>query len=262
MSIDAPVHVAGRNLSLVWAEALLHVFDGAASRRPPLVVSIGGFGAAPEEDVELRSAVEAALDATNRNRIDSTALTIFPYKPWVRKGRPPYRDYRSFCIERLLPRLKTLDQRNRNGTYFQRMMAYTGYHRGGESCVDQLGEIIELLRDSRRWRESALQIACFDPAKDHTGQPVKGFPCLQQVGLSYGDDNDFALNAFYPTQYIFDRAYGNYLGLCHLGLLLAHESGRSFRRLNCFIGKPELGDVNKGDVRTLAALCRRKIESP
>lgn len=126
--------------------------------------------------------------------------------------------------------------------------------RDGVRVVNQLQFVIDLLKRDRRPRESALQITCFDPAKDHTGQPVRGFPCLQQVSIAYDDDGRLAVNAFYPMQYIFDRAYGNYLGLCHLGEFLAHETQLRFSRLTCFIGKPELGEPNEHAARTAAGV--------
>jgi thymidylate synthase len=156
-------------------------------------------------------------------------------------------------VKRFFPRLKACDARNRFGTYFERMMNYTGQLGGERKTVDQLGFVINLLRKSQRWpRPSALQMSCFDAAKDHTGQPVRGFPCLQQVGLSHDGDNSIAVHALYPTQYIFDRGYGNYLGLCHLGSYIAHQTGLQFARLICYIGEPHLGDVNKRDLADLA----------
>jgi hypothetical protein len=140
------------------------------------------------------------------------------------------------------------------------MMNFTGQRGGQAKTVDQLGFIINLLRNSQRWpRQSALQLSCFDPAKDHTGQPVRGFPCLQQVGLSHDADNRIAVHAFYPTQYIFDRGYGNYLGLCHLGSYIARQAGLQFVRLNCYIGEPQLGDVNKTDLAQLARLVDQRL---
>ena len=107
----------------------------------------------------------------------------------------------------------------------------------------------------------SLQISCFDPAKDHTGQPVRGFPCLQQISISYDDDGGLAVNAFYLMQYIFDRAYGNYLGLCHLGEFLAHETDLRFSRMTCFIGKPELGDVPKRDLAALVEIASDAVKA-
>jgi thymidylate synthase len=140
------------------------------------------------------------------------------------------------------------------------MMNFTGQHGGELETVDQLGFIIRLLKNSPKWpRQSALQLSCFDPAKDHTGQPVRGFPCLQQVGLSHDGDKRIAVHAFYPTQYIFDRGYGNYLGLCHLGSYIAHQTGLQFARLNCYVGEPRLGDVNKRDLTGFAELLDQQL---
>src|ERR1700721_4173834 len=188
-------------------------------------------------------------------------MTIFPYDLWQLRGCPPYEDFHQLCVRRFFPRLKACDSRNRLGTYFERMMNYTGVRKkDAYRTEDKLGFIINLLKNSDRWpRQSALQISCFDPAKDHTGQPVRGFPCLQQVGLSHDGDKCIAVHAFYPTQYIFDRAYGNYLGLCHLGSYIANQSGLRFVRLNCYIGEPHLGDVNKRDVADLASAVEERL---
>jgi len=110
---------------------------------------------------------------------------------------------------------------------------------------NQLRHIVEIWdRDrqkGRRPRRSALQVSCFDPVKDHNGAALGGFPCLQQLSIDYDDSDGIILNAYYPTQYMFDRAYGNYLGLCHLGQFIATELNQRFVRLNGFIGSPEIG---------------------
>jgi hypothetical protein len=260
MSTDTPILISATNLSLAWARAFLRVAELGHRSLKPMLITVGGFKAPlPPEHDGIRTALDARLLALDKNSIDVTAMTIFPYKPWIRRQMPNHSAFRAFCIDRFLPRLKRLNAANQKGTYFERMMAYTGHRRDGIHSVDQLEFVIGLLGGNRRSRESALQIGCFDPAKDHTGQAVRGFPCLQQVGISYGDDETIAVNAFYPTQYIFDRAYGNYLGLCQLGHYLARETGLTFARLNCFVGKPELGKVNKRDMRSLATLCASAI---
>jgi thymidylate synthase len=128
---------------------------------------------------------------------------------------------------------------------------------------NQLKHIVEIWhrdgKNHKRPRQSALQVAIFDPTKDHTGQPVRGFPCLQQVSFSYDDDGGLAVNAYYPTQYMFDRAYGNYLGLCHLGDFMAHEMGLNLVRFTCYIGHPELGKKTKTALRNLARTVQELI---
>lgn len=261
MSVLAPVVIDSPNVSLAWSGALLHAYDNPQRTLAPAVVSISDFQSPlPDEDPDIRSAADIALAHCGKNSVRVSGMLIFPYDIWCRRGKPRCDKYNEFCIKQFLPRLKALDQRNRLGTYFERMMDYSGEKQGNSHTVDQLSFVINLLRNRRRrWpRRSALQIACFDPAKDHTGQPVRGFPCLQQVSISHDGDRRIALNAFYPTQYVFDRGYGNYLGLCHLGAFIAHETGLEFGRLNCFIGRPELGNISKSKLRDLVQIVRAR----
>jgi hypothetical protein len=56
---------------------------------------------------------------------------------------------------------------------------------------------------------------------------------------------------FYPTQYIFEKAYGNYLGLCQLGTFIAHEIGVSLEGIRCFVNHPVAGNPRKTNLRDL-----------
>ena len=261
MSVNRPVVIDAPNLSVAWGWALLHAFNSTERTRAPLVLSVSGFsGTLPPEDPQVRSAVDKALTRADKNSVSVSGMMIIPYDMWCRRGRPPCEQFCDLCVKRLLPRLKKRNRLNRHGTYFERMMAFTGERNGRVKMVSQLSFVVGLLKGRRRWpRESALQLACFDPAKDHTGAPVRGFPCLQQVSLSHDRANRFAVNAFYPTQYVFDRGYGNYLGLCHLGAFIAHETNLVFSRLNCFVGDPQLGDVTKSDIHRLVDFVRSRL---
>lgn len=55
------------------------------------------------------------------------------------------------------------------------------------------------------------------------------------------------VNAFYATQQIFDKAYGNYLGLAQLGAFMAHEMGMPLARLNVMVGVAKLERIAKSD---------------
>lgn len=82
------------------------------------------------------------------------------------------------------------------------------------------------------------------------------------MSFSYDEADQLAVNAYYPTQYIMDRAYGNYLGLCHLGRFMAKDMGLTMVRLNCFIGLPELGNKwTKRELEPLADLIRSRLPS-
>lgn len=261
MSVAPPRIVQASSISEAWGRVFLDAYNSTPRSRTPVVLSLAAFpGELPDEDADIRFAVDDALRRCEKNTVAVSGMTIFPYDLWQRRGRPTCEDFHELCVKKFFPRLKACDARNRLGTYFERMMNFTGVRGGERKSVDQLGFIINLLKNSNRWpRQSALQMSCFDPAKDHTGQPVRGFPCLQQVGLSHDGGERIALHAFYPTQYIFDRAYGNYLGLCHLGVYIAHQTQLQFGGLNCYIGEPHLGDVNKRDVAGLAQAVERRL---
>lgn len=240
------------NLTHAWGQALATVARSTDQTLTPLVVSIGGFdGELPSEDAAIRAATDELLVSNEMNLVRITAMTIFPWELWQRRGRPACGEFSRLCVDQLAPRMKARNSRNQYGVYFERMMAYQGMRGGEEKVVNQVEFVIDLLRRDRMPRRSALQIACFDPAKDHTGQPVRGFPCLQQVSVTHDGGQQIAINAYYPAQYIFDRAYGNYLGLCHLGAFIAHETGKRFVRLSCFVGRPERGDIQKGKLQPL-----------
>lgn len=262
MSVHGLRVIEAPNLSSAWGQAFLTAAAATAATTAPIVISVGGFDEElPAENPTIRSAVDEFLLRTEKNPVRVSAMTIFPWEMWIRRDRPGSDAFCPLCVEQLAPRLKARDARNRLGIYFERMMAFEGLKGNETRVVNQLQFVIDLLKRGRMPRRSALQLACFDPAKDHTGQPVRGFPCLQQVSVTHDGDSELGIHAFYPTQYIFDRAYGNYLGLCHLGAFIAHQTGMRFRRLNCFVGWPELGDVNKADVAGLVDVVGNELRA-
>lgn len=264
MSTSQPELISGNNLSFVWAEVFLRAFDAPGGVASPQVVSIEISNNVPTECMDIRRALDLALCRLNKFSSSVSATTIFPYKYWVQAGRPHCSELSKWYLTQFLPRLKARGKTNCYGTYFERMVAFQGAKgQDGKPTLHIKNQLEHIVLDwtkdrkhPKRPRQSALQIACFDPAKDHTGQSVRGFPCLQQVSLSYDDNGNMALSAYYPTQYVFDRAYGNYHGLCHLGEFMAHEMGLKLVRLNCYIGRPELGTVSKSQVHDLADVLR------
>lgn len=267
MKTNRPKLIIETNLSAAWGRAFLHVLDGGEAES--LIVSLRGFnGDTPPQD----SAIATALDRHLRNAtiptIEQTALTIVPYQRWLRMKKPTVKDLSDWYLEDLLPRLKARCSKNRRGTYFERFVSFTGVREiGGNQEIRTLNQLdfITSLWHKRaekglRPRQSALQLACFDPAKDHTGQALSGFPCLQQVSLTYKATGTLEISAYYPTQYLFDRAYGNYLGLCQLGHVIAHEIGARLTAFTCFAACPELGSGSKASHKDLADLVRARLE--
>jgi hypothetical protein len=91
-----------------------------------------------------------------------------------------------------------------------------------------------------------LQATTFDPGRDHVASAQLGFPCLQQVSFE-PTAAGLVVNAFYATQQIFDKAYGNYLGLAQLGAFMAHEMGTLLVRMNVMVGVAKLERITKSD---------------
>jgi hypothetical protein len=89
-----------------------------------------------------------------------------------------------------------------------------------------------------------LQASVFDPARDHVAQAQVVFPCLQHVSF-LPTKNGLAMNAFYATQQLLYRAYGNFLGLTQLGAFMAHEMGMPLVQLNLMAGVEKLDGMPK-----------------
>jgi hypothetical protein len=265
MSTKAPEIIIDTNLSFGWGRAFLRAMS--EETLPPLMISVTGFmDSVPSENDDIRRMLDHALAAQNKYDTDVSAITIFPYKHWIRSGKASRHELYDWYLKQYLPRLKARDINNRYGTYFERMIAFQGSRKKNNGfelhTKNQLEQIIDDWNRPRphpkRPRQSALQAACLDPAKDLTGQSVRGFPCLQQVSFNYDDEGGLAVNAYYPSQYIFDRAYGNYLGLSQLGHFMAHELGLTMVRLNCFVARPELGGIqSKAALKPLVECIRQ-----
>ena len=266
MKLTEPKTIVSSNLSAAWAQAFLHVLNGGDSEC--MTVAVRGFaGDLPPQDEAISAALNQTLRDAKTPTIDQTALTIVPYDRWLRTGKPDLQVTTDWYLNHLLPRLKARCFKNRRGTYFERLVAYTGVRFvGGKAevkTVNQLEYVLSFWRKrvekGSRPRQSALQLSCFDPAKDDTGSALSGFPCLQQISLTYHEAGTLEINAYYPTQYFFDRAYGNYLGLCQLGHFLAHQLGVRFSAFTCFVARPELGSGSKSSHAKLVATLRERL---
>lgn len=235
-----------------------------------MVVTIDGFSdSVPAEDSAIRTSLDDTLAKLDKYGAEVSALMLFPHQQWLRRRSSMSRqEFYDWYLTQYLPRLKARNQLNCRGTYFERMIRFRGTRRSGNRQEpferNQLEQIItdwnRAQKHGRRPRRSSMQAACFDPPKDHNGSALSPFPCLQQVGFTYDDDGRLAVNAYYPTQYVFDRAYGNYLGLARLGAFMATELGLELARLTCFIGQPELGrGITKARLQTLADIVRGRL---
>jgi hypothetical protein len=239
---EPPHYLEDRNLSRAWAKAFLAVMDRGVKEISPLTVAVEGLdeGRSLEEPF-IRRALDDALKEHNKFSCHTVANTIFPRRLWNPElGR-------EVLFERyagIWPMLKKADANNSNGTYFRRLTSF------GAEGKNQLEHIASTYARGTR-RRSALQAGIFDPFKDHTDQPFGGFPCLQNVSFAPFNKTKLRVTGVYATQYLFEKAYGNYLGLYELGRFMAHELNLELAQLNCIANVAVRGNPLKQDLRSL-----------
>lgn len=243
--------VAGANLSEAWARAFLRVAATARRELAPLIVSVTTpFGV--QERADIRALLDDALAEAGEASVETVAGTIFPTSLW-NPSLPRAALFDRY--ERIWPRIKRVQQ-NRRGTYFRRFTAF------GDQALNQLEEVLRTREDAtdagRGHRRSALQLAVLDPTVDLVRLPRPGFPCLHQVSIVPGADGCLTLAGYYATQTMFEKAYGNYLGLAHLGAFISHELEMPLASITCIASVGLLGQapaVTKKDAR--AAFCQK-----
>ncbi len=235
------------NLSVAWARAFSVISAKYGRELSPFLVSITGFkNGMVVEDEYLRHVLDASLDESGHQSVETVSNTIFPESLWRRSGRNRTKLFEQY-LENLPDYVAMEPRKNRCGLYFARLIAFDLDPATGDRLphmpVDldqhksnQLEFIIKKWQDGLRLR-SLFQACVFDPVRDHTGAARQLFPCLQHISLvPDASSGTLGLNAFYATQQLFVKAYGNWLGLARLGSFLAHEMGLRFDRLTCFAG--------------------------
>ena len=237
------------NLSRAWCRLLLHVLEHPGTQVAPLVLRLTGFrkNNVVPEDPALRKALDQLLERKKKFLVEDIAFAIFPQRIWDSSRGDRFQFFDTY--RRISPRLRSMNKRaNGRGMYFERLIMY-----GRGPCEgNQLEWILSQYNSRKNVRCSMLQATTFDPARDHVANAQLGFPCLQQISF-VPTEAGLVLNAFYATQQIFDKAYGNYLGLSQLGAFMAREMDMPMAQLNVMVGVAKLERIAKRD-RDLARL--------
>ena len=239
-----PLLIDDTNLSRAWVRLLLQLLDHAGTEVAPLILSVSEFAqdGAAIEDPAVRQALDLLLERKDQIAVENVAFTIFPQRYWEMSGGDRNRLFEIY--RNAFPRLQAMNPKaNRRGLYFERMMMY-----GRGPCDgNQLEWILSQHKSRKGVRRSMFQATTFDPDRDHVRDAQLGFPCLQQVSFE-PTAAGLVINAFYATQQIFDKAYGNYLGLAHLGAFMAHEMNIPLTRLNVMVGIAKLERISKSEL--------------
>jgi len=238
MMNKGPLSIIDTNLSHAWARAFLEVVQPGASEINLLTVVVKDFVDQPPEVLSIRDKLDAAICKHGNMTCHTVASTIFPLSLWNPKleRQQLYNRYL-----RILPDLKRANQQNRHGLYFERLIAFDE-----KQQFNQLEHIISTYRHGNH-RRSALHAMVFNPLTDHTHQRQRGFPCLQHVNF-LPKDGELEVVGFYITQHLFERAYGNYLGLCRLGNFMAQEMGLRLTKMTCIATVAQLGRAPRRDL--------------
>jgi hypothetical protein len=242
-----PNVIADTNLSLVWGKAFMALMEPGCSEISPLVVRIHGFKGMPDEHPDIRHRLDEVLQRHGEQPCHTVAGTIFPQSMW----NPALSNDAEVLFQRYGRAWRGIKKcpQNRIGVYFQRLTAYQP--KDAIKPINQLRSIVEIYRSGCH-RRSALQASILDPSRDLSASRLRGFPCLQQVSF-IPHDTELEMVAFYPMQYHFEKSYGNYLGLCHLGRFMAKQMGLTFTSLACVAAVLKRGDPPKHELAPLAA---------
>jgi hypothetical protein len=239
-----PEMIVAANLSLGWAAVLNRLAQPGVDAISPLTLSITGFdehGVAAEVPI-IRSAIDDLLKAKGAREVENVAWTIFPERYW----RMSAGDREAFfeMFREAFPRIQEFNpQNNRRGSYFQRMVDFEG----GAKGFNQLKWILDEYDRNPSGRRSKWQATTFDPHRDISTTALLEFPCLQQVSFTFSREDGLVVNAFYATQQLVHKGYGNYLGLTRLGSFMASQMRRRLERLNVFVGIAKMDKIGKTD---------------
>jgi hypothetical protein len=187
----------------------------------------------------VRHALDELLQGQHLRSVEDVAFTIFPQRVWqVAQGD------RSLLFKLYIdafPRYQAMNPRdNRRGLYFERLVSF-----GRGPCNgNQLEWILSQYTSRTGVRRSMFQASVFDPARDHVADAQLQFPCLQHFSFEPTAEG-LVVNAFYATQQLFVKAYGNYLGIAQLGAFMAHEMKMKLRRVNVIVGVAKFERISK-----------------
>jgi hypothetical protein len=242
--MSVPLLFKDTNLSNAWCEILNHVTTSSGYEIAPLVLTLTEF----DESKVVREKLNAHLAAEKFDSIETVSETIFPNSLYHISNSDKNKLYELY-LTNVLPRIKKIDKSNSRGTYFERLIAYEDS--ANNRTINQLDIIINSLLDTSNNRRSKLQASIFDPTKDHLNGPYQKFPCLQHTTFYKSETGGLILNSFYAIQYLYQRAYGNWLGLINLGKFVAKEANMEFERFNCFVGVEKLDHLKKNQAKKL-----------
>lgn len=215
--MNTPITVVADTYSEAWAMAI-RVLKDYSWDVFNLVVTIKN----PEirDDTAFEQLTGFAKDS-NLILPKQVAYTVFPERsyrnPRVRNREQLYRHYNRFYA-------RSRHMKHSNwGTYFKRMISYNT----PDGDVDQLGRIINHINSRRTIQKSSEYIIIPQPASD--GNRKMGDPCLNYIAVQQErgaeGNRQISFLAVYRNHDFYERAFGNYHGLCNLLKYICEQTG-------------------------------------
>lgn len=256
--VAQPEAIIAADLSIAWASVLDRLAQRGIEEISPLSLSITGFhdDGTPTETPAIRTAIDTLLAAKGKRDVENVAWTIFPQRYWLMSEGNRATFFEMF--REAFQRIREFNpHNNRRGSYFQRMVDFEG----GGAGKNQLAWILDEYDRNPSGRRSKWQATTFDPYRDMLTTAQLEFPCLQQVSFAFSGSGGLVVNAFYATQQIVHKGYGNYLGLARLGAFMASQMHRRLERLNIFVGIAKMDKIGKTDrdFATMLATVRAEL---
>jgi hypothetical protein len=265
------VTVVADDIARAWLDTVLDVYTAPDHKAFHTVTRVRGVSA--DGEPRIYQAAEDLLQHFDLPPLNTVANTIFP-AGLARRAPDIVELTRRY--EELYPQLRRLEPiRNRDGTYFHRLIAYPGPN----GPVNQLARVItnltrELSSESpKRARfETSLEIpgnsnepgpdgdACGLGGSDATpvfaagrDNQLMGFPCLSFLSFQH-DRTYLHAAAHYRSQYLMQRGLGNYLGIARLIRYIADQVGLEPGRLTVITGQAYADNLRKINVAELEEL--------
>jgi hypothetical protein len=232
------------NVSVAWLKAIEHLLN-CGGECFNLMVSI-------KNPIQTEPMIHAAYEQLLSNHgllsLKQVKYTIFPQSLYRQVNRDPDRLFERYNrIGGVYYRLRRRYPRKFGwGSYFRRMTYYpVPDEYGNITLVNQLGEIIQMIRDRTRTYKAAYTISIQIPGVD--GRRIIGGPCLNYVALQLNTPRVLNALAVYRNHDFIQRAYGNYLGLGYVMEFICDQTGYSMGRLNCLSSHASIANLAGAD---------------
>lgn len=233
--------IVGPDVSQSWLEAVNHLLSVGGECRN-LAVSIE---CPLQSKPQIDTAYQNLLADHGLRSLKQVTYTVFPRSLYIRVRRDANQLFDRYNRPNgIYERLRRRHSRRFGwGSYFRRMTHFPSVDRNGHMAfVNQLGDIVAMLRNRRRLHRAAYTVQIQIPGQD--GKRTRGGPCLNYIALQLRRPRVVDLLAVYRSHDFVQRAYGNYLSLGYLMEFLQDQTDYSVGCLTCLSSFASIRDLS------------------